>query len=120
MRRTRNVTLFLVVVLSVPTGAAPAQRNRVTERVDSNRRAILKGHAHPMAVDAIDEGPADSGFVLPRLTIVLKPSDSQQAERDRLLAEQQDPASPNYHHWLSPEEYADRFGVSQDDMDKIA
>ena len=32
---------------------------------------------------------------------------------------QSDPASPNYRHWLSPEEYADRFGVSQADLDKI-
>src|SRR5260370_6647391 len=56
---------------------------------------------------------------LSHVTILLKESEAQKAELDQLLAEQQDPASPNYHHWLKPNEYADRFGVSQDDLDKI-
>jgi subtilase family serine protease len=51
--------------------------------------------------------------------LVLKPSASQQADLDQLLEQQQDPSSPNYHQWLTPEEYADRFGVSQADVDKI-
>jgi uncharacterized protein (TIGR03437 family) len=35
------------------------------------------------------------------------------------LAQQQDPSSPNYHRWLTPEQYAERFGVSQSDIDKM-
>jgi len=31
-------------------------------------------------------------------------------ELDALRREQQDPGSPNYHRWLSPEEYGGRFG----------
>src|SRR5437588_4667532 len=53
------------------------------------------------------------------MSLVLKPSDSQQADLDRLLIVQQDPTSSNYHRWLTPEEYADRFGVSADDLNKI-
>jgi uncharacterized protein (TIGR03437 family) len=56
---------------------------------------------------------------LPYVTLALKPSASQQADLDRLLAQQQDPSSPNYHRWLTPEQYADRFGLSQADIDKI-
>jgi subtilase family serine protease len=56
---------------------------------------------------------------LPYVSLVLKPSASQEAELTQLLAEQQDPSSPNYHRWLTPEEFADRFGASQDDIDKI-
>ena len=37
----------------------------------------------------------------------------------KLLADQQNPQSANYHRWLTPEEYADRFGVSPGDLDKI-
>jgi uncharacterized protein (TIGR03437 family) len=37
----------------------------------------------------------------------------------QLLEEQQNPSSPNYHKWLTPEQYADRFGVTQTDIDKI-
>ena len=33
--------------------------------------------------------------------------------------QQQTPGSPNYHHWLTPEEYGQRFGVSDADIGKI-
>jgi len=58
-------------------------------------------------------------MAMPELGLVLKPSASQQSDLDQLLAAQQDPASPDYHHWLTPEEYADRFGASPDDISKI-
>src|SRR5207253_9268432 len=66
-----------------------------------------------------DQGRADASLQIPRVTLVLRPSDAQQADLDQLLASQQDPTSPNYHKWLTPEEYADRFGVSQSDIDQM-
>ena len=56
---------------------------------------------------------------LERVTLVLKPSESQSADLHRLLRELHDPASTNYHNWLTPEEFADRFGMSQSDLDKL-
>jgi len=52
--------------------------------------------------------------------MTFKPSPSQEADLEQFLAQQQDRSSPNYHHWLTPEEYADRFGVSQDDLNQVA
>jgi subtilase family serine protease len=51
---------------------------------------------------------------------MLKKTDAQQTALEQLLQQQQDPASPNYHDWLTPEQYADRFGLSQNDLDKIS
>jgi len=53
------------------------------------------------------------------MTIRLKASASQQADLQQLLADQQNPASPSYHQWLTPEQYADRFGASTGDLQKI-
>lgn len=58
-------------------------------------------------------------MALAYVTLVLKPSAAQQADLDQLLAQQQDASSPNYHRWLTPEQYAGRFGVSQTDINKI-
>jgi uncharacterized protein (TIGR03437 family) len=58
---------------------------------------------------------AQQGYV----TFSMKPSPNQQAALDRLLQEQQDPASPNYHRWLTPEEFGDRFGLSSGDYAKV-
>ena len=62
----------------------------------------------------------DPGFQIPAVTLFLKPSDPGQASLNQLLQDQQDPASPNFHHWLTPEEYADRFGASQSDITQIS
>ena len=37
-----------------------------------------------------------------------------------MLAEQQDPHSPNYRKWLTPEQYAARFGMSDGDLAKVS
>ena len=54
------------------------------------------------------------------MTLELEPSAAQKADLERLLVEQQNPGSPNYHHWLTPEQYADRFGASTQDANRIA
>lgn len=96
-----------------------AQRDRITRPIDRSQRIALGGHLHPKALPEDDQGAVAPSFTLGRLTLVLKPSDSQQAELDQLLQQQQDPTSPQYHRWLTPEEYAARFGASQDDLNKI-
>jgi subtilase family serine protease len=53
------------------------------------------------------------------MTIAFKLPDSQQADLQRLLANQQDRSSPDYHHWLSPNEYADQFGLSLKDVAQV-
>ena len=37
------------------------------------------------------------------------PAAAQQADLDHLLEAQQDPSSPQFRQWLTPEEYADRY-----------
>src|SRR5437763_1936188 len=110
-------------VLAVTLGSLSpnlfAQRNRVNGSIDDTDRAALHGHVHPQALPEDDEGPLDPALPLSHVTLMLKKSDAQQKELDQLLEAQQNPASPNFHHWLTPEEYADRFGVSQDEVNQV-
>ena len=66
-----------------------------------------------------DRGPVDPGFTLGNITLMLRPTAAQQAALEQLLADQQNPASPEYHKWLTPEAYAERFGASTADLEKI-
>ena len=52
--------------------------------------------------------------------MVFRLSPAQQSGFDKLLEEQQDPDSPNYHKWLTPEQYAARFGMSDADLAKVS
>jgi uncharacterized protein (TIGR03437 family) len=96
-----------------------AQPRRITEAVDDAQRVTLAGHVNPRLQGAVDLGRVEPTLALSYVTLVLAPSAAQQADLDRLLLEQQDPSSANYHHWLTPEEYAGRFGVSSNDIETI-
>jgi uncharacterized protein (TIGR03437 family) len=97
-----------------------AQPDRITA-IDQSRAIALKGNAHPKArLPQEDLGPAEPSLQLGYVSMLFRPSPDQQAALDRLLVEQRDPSSLNYHKWLKPEEYADRFGLSARDTAKIA
>lgn len=96
-----------------------AQPSRIAGRIDNNQRVTLTGHISPKTLGGIDQGAVDPALQIPRVTLMLQPSASQQSNLEQLLAQQQDPTSPNYHRSLTPEEFADRFGVSQADLNRI-
>jgi len=100
-------------------GIVHAQSNRIAGRISGSQRFTLTGHLHPLARSEYDQGPVDRSMAMSRVTFVLQPSPAQQADLVQLLAAQQDPSSANYHKWLTPEAYADRFGLSQDDIATI-
>ena len=116
-RRLRLLSgCLLLLTLSLPHALLAA--DRIASAIDNSRRVTLPGHVSPRIASAVDQGSADPSMPLPYVTLMFKPSPSQQADLERLLAQQQDPSSPDYHNWLTPEQYADRFGLSQADIDK--
>jgi hypothetical protein len=75
----------------------------------------------PMAArQAVDLGPAPGDTPLTDLTLRFSIAQQQQAVLTQWLADQQNPASPRYHHWLTPEQFGEQFGLDQPDLDKIA
>ena len=100
-------------------GIASAQQNRIVQPIDIAQRTTLTGNLHPKATSENDQGRVAPTLRLSYVTLTFAPSASQKAALTRLLADQQNPKSPNYHHWLTPEEYADRFGLTQDDMTQV-
>src|SRR5580700_2573748 len=38
---------------------------------------------------------------------------------EKLLSQQTDQTSPNYHHWLTPAEFKQQFGPAAADVDKV-
>ena len=53
------------------------------------------------------------------MLLVLKRSPEQDTALDKLMAEQQDQSSPNYHHWLTPEQFGEQFGPADQDIQTI-
>ncbi|HEX3880660.1 MAG TPA: protease pro-enzyme activation domain-containing protein [Bryobacteraceae bacterium] len=112
-------TVFLFVICSFAGVSLFAQSDRVRAAIDPQQRVALRGFVHPSAKAADDAGAVSDSFALPAMTLAFRPSATQQAALNTLLAEQQNPSSPNYHKWLTPEEFADRFGISASDLSKV-
>lgn len=70
---------------------------------------------HP-AITAKPAGPIAPDRVL-TMSIVFKPGNPQ--ELNRLLSQQQDPSSPNYHRWLTPEEFSRRFAPDPKQVEAV-
>jgi subtilase family serine protease len=68
---------------------------------------------------ATDLGPTPADTRLVGMTIRFNMTLPQQAALDQLLADQQNPASPRYHQWLSPTEFGAQFGLSSSDLAQV-
>ncbi|MBV8052841.1 MAG: peptidase S53, partial [Acidobacteriaceae bacterium] len=115
MKSALGAVPFLVI--STLCFAAP---DRVAKAIDSNVAISLKGSVPAKAQQKHDQGLADPAMQLGYVTMIMQPSRTQQADLERLLQQQQDPASRNYHKWLTPEQYATRFGLSSNDVGTIS
>jgi len=100
--------------------SSPALSPLITEPLDESRVTTLRGNTHPLARPEFDLGTADGSLPMKRMLLVLKRSDDQEAALRKLLDDQQDKHSPNYHKWLTPEKFGQQFGPADADMQTIA
>jgi uncharacterized protein (TIGR03437 family) len=101
------------------TAAAAAQTARLTVPIDESRRLGLPGTIHPRTRTAVDLGPVEPSLRIAPIVLLLKRSPEQQAALEKMLEEQRDPISPDFHKWLTPEQYAERFGLVDDDISTL-
>jgi subtilase family serine protease len=94
-------------------------RSRIAGPVDERALIRLSGTVHPLAAEAADLGRVAAELPMERALLHLTPSAAQEAALEELLAAQQDPGAAEYHQWLTPEQFGERFGVSDDDLAAI-
>lgn len=109
---------LMILCLAAPA-ILVAQPERIPATIDAGQTIVLRGVVHPLAQQRYDQGPVEASFHLGYIQMVLTPAGAQRSALDQLLAAQQNPASPQFHKWLTPEQYADRFGASPSDLAKI-
>ena len=107
-RKSAIEALCLLAITAIGAPLLHAQRVAVATRV-------LPALAANAAVDA-GQLPISQPLTL---TVRLHPSALQTAALDQLLAAQTDPASPIYHQWLTPEEFAAQFGPTSDQLSAV-
>jgi Pro-kumamolisin, activation domain/Bacterial Ig-like domain (group 3) len=98
----------------------PPPQPRITAAIDEARLTTLHGNTHPLAQAASDRGGAPASLPMQRMLLVLKRSPDQETALDALLEQQQDASSPNFHQWLSPQQFGQQFGPADQDIQTIS
>ena len=89
---------------------------RIVQPVDETKLTVLKGNTHLLARSQFDQGVAPADLPMDRMLLVLKRSPEQESALRKLLDDQQDKASPNYHKWMTPKQFGKQFGPADSDM----
>jgi len=92
---------------------------RITTDVDESARTTLKGNVPHRAQAQYDQGEASASMQLTQMRLVLSRSSEQQAALDQYLAQLQDKSSPNYHKWLTPEQFGKLYGPADSDVARL-
>jgi len=101
----------------------PAMQGAVQDRIVGGAGKTMV--AQPQSVSpkvsrATDLGAANGSTALNAMTLRFNMTAAQKAALTQLLIDQQNPASPKYHQWLTPEQFAAQFGVSSGDMATVS
>ncbi|HLK34998.1 MAG TPA: S53 family peptidase, partial [Terriglobales bacterium] len=122
----RPASLVLTCVISL-TLAFPAHAqqqakifSRITQAIDESVRTALAGNTHPLARARFDHGAAPATLPLSRMLLVLKRSPEQEQALRQMLDQQQDRSSSNYHRWLTPQQFGEQYGPSDQDIQTVA
>lgn len=96
-----------------------ATRPLITQPVDESNLSTLNGNTYPLVRPEFDLGTAPATLPMDRMLLVLKRSGDQEVALRKLLDDQQDKASANYHKWLTPQQFGKQFGPTDIDMQTI-
>ena len=115
--RQLKTSLFAALAVLASTAAlAQTPQPRITRAIENASRVALPGTLSPRALPANDIGAVPASTKLQGITLVFSRTPEQQAALDALVAAQQNPASPQYHQWLTPAQFGAQFGVAASDI----
>ncbi len=92
---------------------APPQ---IVQPIDNSRLSQLPGNTRPEANARNDRGRVRDDLPIQHMQLLLKRPPTSEAALRQYMDELHDRASPNFHRWLSPAQFAQRYGPAQQDV----
>jgi subtilase family serine protease len=118
----RSVVVFPIalclapLLCGQPTGRpAPVIR----EAINESRLVTLANNTRPEAIPGNDLGRVPDQFPMEHMLLQLKRSPEREAALVQYIDQLHNSASPNFHRWLTPEQFAEHFGVATEDVDVV-
>jgi trimeric autotransporter adhesin len=120
-RNTVCALIFFSVLLAF-SGSVFAQEGlspQIISPIVETDLVVLKGNTHPLARPEFDHGSAPADLPLNRMLLVLRHTPTQEATLQKFLDRLQQKSSFDFHAWLTPEQFGQQFGPSEQDIQTI-
>src|SRR5438552_17411021 len=126
----RNSLFVFGLTLALPAFRAAAQSKpdstqaaaipaRITQAIDETQLVRLKGNIQPLARAEFDQGVVPDSTPMNRMLLLLQRSPEQEAALRQFMDEQQMKDSPNFHKWLTPDQFGKQFGPADADIQAV-
>ena len=93
---------------------------QVTSAIDSRSYSPLKGSVHALVRNgAKDLGVVPDDTPTGTLTLLLQRPAAQEQQLEQYLREVHTPGSPNYHKWITPQQFGNPYGVADSDLSAV-
>jgi hypothetical protein len=120
MRKLFAVILSLTPLLLWTTGAMAQTKAILTAPIVEAERVVLEGNTPPAALQAEnDRGPVADAMQFDHMLLALKRTPEIEASLQKLIDDMHNPALPQYHQWLTPQQIGTSFGLAHDDLQVI-
>ncbi|MFZ2061405.1 MAG: protease pro-enzyme activation domain-containing protein [Candidatus Binatus sp.] len=114
-----SIILVVIAGFRQAFGAQAQPRPLITEAVSDTKLVTLAGNTRPEANAKNDRGPVADSFRIEHMFLQLRRSPEREQALEHYIDQLSDPQSPNYHHWLTPKEIGQRYGLAPEDMATI-
>jgi subtilase family serine protease len=110
--------LAIAALFPVNAAAQIARASRIRGPVDETVLRTLEGNTRPEAIARNDRGLVADDLAMDHMLLQLDRSPEQEEAVSGLIDDLHNPASPKFHRWLTPEEFAN-YAPAAEDVDQV-
>jgi subtilase family serine protease len=111
--------IWVLLLGSASVAAQSAPTPTIVSPIDETHLVQLTGNTPFEPRAAKDQGRVDDSMLIEGIQLQLKRSPSQEAAAEQLADDVNRPGSPHFHQWLTADQFAERFGVSAEDISTL-
>ena len=113
------ILLAISLCASLPSQGQTSRQPLITGPINNSDSVTLAGSKHQLVQPRFDVGAVEPSLKMTRVIVALAPSKEAEDQLQTFLNHQQDRTSPDYHHWLTPEQFGQQFGPSPLDIQTV-
>jgi hypothetical protein len=113
------LSFVVAIFLGNVSQAQSTSQARIVSPIRDEQRSTLRSTAPALVKRSLETGRLPTSQKLGHMVLLLAPTTQQEQDAAKLVAAQHNPSSPQYHKWLTPAKYGERFGVAAEDAQKV-